>query len=57
VPDGKQELPSDADPAQVAFTPDGSMVVITTRGTDSIMMCEVHLHGPQEARDRSRRGA
>jgi 6-phosphogluconolactonase len=28
---------SDADPAQVAFTPDGSMLVITERGTDSIV--------------------
>src|SRR5215217_9528649 len=28
---------SDADPAQVAFSPDGSMVVITERGTDSIV--------------------
>src|SRR5215208_707365 len=28
---------SDADPAQVAFSPDGSMVVITQRGTDSVV--------------------
>jgi 6-phosphogluconolactonase len=28
---------SDADPSQVAFSPDGSMVVITERGTDSIV--------------------
>ena len=32
---------SDADPAQVAFSPDGSMVVITQRGTDSIVTYEV----------------
>src|ERR687890_996030 len=32
---------SDADPAQVAFSPDGSMVVITERGTDSIVTYEV----------------
>jgi 6-phosphogluconolactonase len=28
---------NDADPAQVAFSPDGSMIVITERGTDSIV--------------------
>jgi 6-phosphogluconolactonase len=28
---------SDADPAQVGFSPDGSMIVITERGTDSIV--------------------
>src|SRR5919202_1069095 len=32
---------SDADPAQVAFSPDGSMIVITERGTDSIVTYEV----------------
>src|SRR5215203_3742397 len=32
---------SDADPAQVAFSPDGSMVVVTERGTDSIVTFEV----------------
>src|SRR5215216_964115 len=38
VEGGDQTLdPSDADPAQVAFSPDGSMVVITQRGTDSIV--------------------
>jgi 6-phosphogluconolactonase len=36
---------SDADPAQVAFSPDGSMVVITERGTDSIATFEVAADG------------
>ncbi len=36
---------SDADPAQVAFSPDGSMVVITERGTDSIVTYEVAADG------------
>jgi 6-phosphogluconolactonase (cycloisomerase 2 family) len=36
---------SDADPAQVAFSPDGSMVVITERATDSIVTYEVTAGG------------
>jgi 6-phosphogluconolactonase len=36
---------SDADPAQVAFTPDGSMLVITERGTDSIVSYPVMSDG------------
>jgi 6-phosphogluconolactonase len=36
---------SDADPAQVAFSPDGSMVVVTERGTDSIVTYEVAAEG------------
>jgi DNA-binding beta-propeller fold protein YncE len=36
---------SDADPAQVAFSPDGSMVIITQRGTDSIVTYEVTAEG------------
>src|SRR5829696_3974782 len=43
---GDQELAaSDADPAQVAFSLDGSMVVITERGTDSIVTYEVTPDG------------
>jgi 6-phosphogluconolactonase len=43
---GDQELAaSDADPAQVAFSPDGSMVVITERGTDSIVTYQVTSDG------------
>jgi 6-phosphogluconolactonase len=36
---------SDADPAQVGFSPDGSMVVITQRGTDSIVTYAVAPDG------------
>jgi len=42
---GEQALEADADPAQVAFSPDGSMVVITQRGTDSIVTYEVAADG------------
>ncbi|MFL6046760.1 MAG: lactonase family protein [Propionibacteriaceae bacterium] len=42
---GEQVLASDADPAQVGFSPDGSMVVITQRGTDSIVTYEVGADG------------
>jgi 6-phosphogluconolactonase (cycloisomerase 2 family) len=36
---------SDADPAQVAFSPEGSMIVITERGTDSIVTYAVAADG------------
>ena len=42
---GEQALASDADPAQVGFSPDGSFVVITQRGTDSIVTYEVGADG------------
>ena len=43
---GDQTLSAgDADPAQVAFSPDGSMVVITERATDSIATYEVAPDG------------
>jgi 6-phosphogluconolactonase (cycloisomerase 2 family) len=46
VEGGHQALAtSDADPAQVAFSPDGSMVVITERGTDSIVTYKVAAEG------------
>ena len=46
VEGGDQALEaSDADPAQVAFSPDGSMVVITERGTDSIVTYELTPEG------------
>jgi 6-phosphogluconolactonase len=46
VEGGDQALDtSDADPAQVGFSPDGSMVVITQRGTDSIVAYEVASDG------------
>ena len=40
-----QALASDADPAQVGFSPDGSVVVITQRGTDSIVTYQVTADG------------
>src|SRR5215208_5061623 len=46
VEGGDQALDtSDADPAQVAFSPAGSMVVITQRGTDSVVAYEVTPDG------------
>jgi 6-phosphogluconolactonase (cycloisomerase 2 family) len=45
VSGGDQALASDADPAQVGFSPDGSMVVITQRGTDSIVTYQVEADG------------
>jgi 6-phosphogluconolactonase len=47
----EQALPSDADPAQVAFSPDGSLVVVTARGTDSIVTYEVAGDGTFGASD------
>jgi 6-phosphogluconolactonase len=46
VEGGSQTLDtSHADPAQVAFSPDGSMVVITERATDSIVTYQVTSEG------------
>jgi 6-phosphogluconolactonase (cycloisomerase 2 family) len=49
--DSRRELASDADPAQVGFTPDGANLVVTERGTDSIAFLPVradgHLGEPQ----------
>jgi 6-phosphogluconolactonase len=39
------ELAGDADPAQVGFSPDGSMLVVTERGTDSIVVFPVGPDG------------
>jgi 6-phosphogluconolactonase len=36
LPQAGRELDANSDPAQVGFTPDGSTLVITARGTDSI---------------------
>ena len=41
----RQELPADADPAQAGFTPDGSSIVVTERGTDSIALYRVDADG------------
>ena len=46
VEGGNQALEaSDADPAQVGFSPDGSMIVVTQRGTDSILTYAVAADG------------
>lgn len=41
----RRELPGGADPAQVGFTPDGSTLVVTDRGTDSILLYPVDAAG------------
>jgi 6-phosphogluconolactonase len=44
------ELPADADPAQVGFTPDGETLVVTERGTNAIAVYPVHADGRLGAR-------
>ena len=41
----RRELGADADPAQVGFTPDGSAVVVTDRGTNAILVYPVESDG------------
>jgi 6-phosphogluconolactonase len=41
----RRELGQDADPAQVGFTPDGSALVVTDRGTDAILLFPVEGDG------------
>jgi 6-phosphogluconolactonase len=41
----EQALSPDADPAQVGFTPDGSALIVTERGTDSITAIPVQRDG------------
>ncbi len=43
--DSQRELGADADPAQVGFTPDGSALVVTARGTNSIVVYPVEADG------------
>jgi 6-phosphogluconolactonase len=43
--DSRRELGADADPAQVGFTPDGSAVVVTDRGTNAILVYPVGPDG------------
>jgi 6-phosphogluconolactonase len=45
VPGEPSVLRPNADPAQVGFTPDGSAVVVTERGTDSIVALPVDERG------------
>ena len=42
-------LASDADPAQIAFSPDGAMLVVTERGTNSISTFAVDERGYAES--------
>ena len=39
----RRELAADADPAQVGFSPDGSVLVVTERGTDSLSVLRMKL--------------
>lgn len=43
--DSRRDLGGDADPAQVGFSPDGSALVVTDRGTDSILVYPVDDDG------------
>ena len=45
-----QDLAPNADPAQVSFTPDGSTLIVTERGTDSISAIPVDADGMLGAR-------
>lgn len=45
IGDPRRELGADADPAQVGFTPDGSAVVVTERGSNSIVVYPVESDG------------
>ena len=45
VPDTPLSLPEGSDPAQIGFIPDGSGIVITNRGTDSITLYPVDDSG------------
>ena len=47
---GEQRLAAGSDPAQVGFTPDGSTLIITERGTDSISAIPVGPGGRLGAR-------
>lgn len=45
VDGARRELGADADPAQVGFTPDGSALVVTDRGTNAILVYPVAPDG------------
>jgi 6-phosphogluconolactonase (cycloisomerase 2 family) len=45
IPNAEHTLPSNADPAQVGFAPDGSTLIVTERGTDSISAIAVRSDG------------
>jgi 6-phosphogluconolactonase len=45
LPDSRRELAGGADPAQVGFSPDGSALVVTDRGNDSLVVYAVGRDG------------
>jgi 6-phosphogluconolactonase len=45
VADSMRALPDGSDPAQIGFTPDGTGIVVTNRGTDSIALYPVDDSG------------
>src|SRR5262249_26961440 len=46
IPDSTRPLSSaDADPAQVSFTPDGTVLIVTERGTDTISSYQIDERG------------
>jgi 6-phosphogluconolactonase (cycloisomerase 2 family) len=45
IPGSRRELAAGADPAQVGFSPDGRRLVVTQRGTDSIVVFDVAADG------------
>jgi 6-phosphogluconolactonase (cycloisomerase 2 family) len=45
VQDSRRELGSDADPAQVGFTPDGAGLVVTDRGANAILIYPIGADG------------
>jgi 6-phosphogluconolactonase len=44
-PLARTELPADSDPAQVGFAPDGTALIVTNRGTNSIALYPVDSDG------------
>ena len=45
LPGSRRELGADADPAQVGFSPDGSKLVVTQRGTNQLAVFTVNADG------------
>lgn len=45
IPDSARSLAPEADPAQIGFTPDGSALVVTDRGTNAIVLYPVDESG------------